>query len=329
MFLIKRSRIFVFVLALFVSCSNNQEADLNLRHLDHVAENINNELITIKNSIKNLGNDIGYKIPFEKEVQWDKEDKYHHTPGEAMFSSYHENCSAIYFPADKKITSRLQKTIINTEQLDSVFSCVVKQNPSISQVYFLDTSSFLRIYPYINVVNYLKNIDLTNLISFQTAKDRSFVSNNPYWINKPFADPYGRGWVFSCVKPVYFREHFIGIVAGDIRLHSIKNRYFSSNTEIIMIINNEGGIICLTREASKLINIPQCRDFQYFKPVTEDIYIFNSPSLLDHKNSNLRNAIKSLISGENKETFYIDNEKYTIYKSVIRETNWFLLKVIN
>jgi hypothetical protein len=330
MFLMKRSGIIILFFSLFVSCNNDQEADLNLRHLDHIAENINKDLITIKTNIINLGNELRYKIPFEKEVVWNLEEKYHRHPGGILFSEYNKNHSAVYFPANKEITKQLQKTIINTEQLDTVLNLTVRRNPSLSQVYFLDTSSFLRIYPYINVVNYLKNsVDLTKLVSFQTAQNKPFEDNHAYWVNKPFADPFGRGWIISCVEPVYFRDSFIGIVAGDISLHSMKTQYFSSSTEIILIINNEGGIICSTREASKLVNIPQCRDFQYFKPVTEDIFIFNSPSLLDHKNTDLSNAVESLISGENKETFYVDNEKYTIYKSVIRETNWFLLKVIN
>ncbi len=331
MFLKNRSSILFFIFfSLFISCNNDQELDLNLRHLNHIAENINNDLITIRTNIIDLGNVLCYKIPFENEIDWNPENKYHNHPGEILFSAYNKNQSAVYFPANKEVTDQLKKTIINTEQLDTNFNQIVKSNPSLSQVYFLDTASFLRIFPYINVVNYLKNdVNLTKLISFQTAQNKPFDDNNAYWVNQPFADPFGRGWIISCVEPVYFRDNFIGIVAGDISLHSIKNRYFSSNTEIILIINQEGKIICSTREASKLVNIPQCRDFQYFKRVTEDIYIFKSPSLLDHKNSDLCNAVKELISGEKKEVFYKNNEKYTIYKSVIRETNWLLLKVIN
>jgi hypothetical protein len=331
MFLLKRSSILFFIFFfVIVSCNNDQEVDLNLQHLDYIAENINDDLIEIKTNILNLGNEIGYKVPFEKEVVWDLEKKYHRHQGEILFSSFEKNHSAVYFPADKELTKQLQKTIINTEQLDTVFNLIVKRNPSLSQIYFLDTSSFLRIYPYINVINYLKSsVDLTKLVSFQTAQNKQFEDNHAYWVNKPFADPFGRGWIISCVEPVYFRDNFIGIVCGDIRLHSIKTRYFSSNTEIIMIIDDKGGIICSTRQASKLVNVPQCRDFQYFKPVTEDIYMFNTPSLLDHKNTDLSKAIESLLSGKNKDVFYIDKEKYTIYKSVIRETNWFLLKIIN
>ena len=94
-------------------------------------------------------------------------------------------------------------------------------------------------------------------------------------------------------------------------------------------MNNEGKVICSTKEASKITNIPQFRDFQYFRSVTKDIFIFNTPPLTKHKNKNFKKAINSLFSGKVKEEFYTENNKYTIYKSHIAETNWFLLKIIN
>ncbi len=82
---------------------------------------------------------------------------------------------------------------------------------------------------------------LTNLISFKLQKETIHARQSAYWTNQPFADPYGRGWILSCVEPIYYRDQFIGILSGDIRLHSMKNKYFSSSTEITLIIDNEGG----------------------------------------------------------------------------------------
>ena len=110
MFLMKRSGILLFVFSLFVSCNNDQEMDLNLKHLDHIAETINTDLTTVKTEIINLGNILRYKIPFEEEINWNTKNKYHNHPGEILFSSYNENHSAVYFPANKEITKQLKKT---------------------------------------------------------------------------------------------------------------------------------------------------------------------------------------------------------------------------
>ena len=112
-------------------------------------------------------------------------------------------------------------------------------------------------------------------------------------------------------------------------MHTIKNKYLSSDTELLLLTDFEGNIICCTREAAKVINIPLTREFRYYKPVTETIFMYNNPSLKNHPNKNLRKAVNSLLSGKNKETFFNNNKKYTIYKSQIKETDWLLLKIIN
>jgi len=322
--------IIIVVLFIFLSCDNNPGEDLNLKHLDHIAGCINHDLSLVKNEMFNLSNSLQYKIPFDKEVKAFPKEKYHYHSGEILFCTYSNSQSAVYYPADKNITNQLRKTIINSEQLDTLFIRSIRNHPLLSQVYFLDTNSFLRIYPYIDVVSYLKSsVDLKEFIPYQTAKNKPIIHNKAYWVNHPFADPYGRGWIIACTEPIYYRDHFIGILSGDVTLKSLKNKYLSSDTEQMVLTDNSGKILCCTKEAAKITNIPPLREFHYYNPVTEDIFACNKPSLVNHKNKNLRNAIKSLLSGKNKEVFLIDNKKYTIYKSQIKETDWLLLKIIN
>ena len=327
-----KGSIYYFLVLLFFtySCKPAQESDLNLKHLDNIADNINADLKSIKDEIINLTIEVQYKVNFEENTTLKLDDKYHFHKNEILFVSYDENHSAVYYPAENGISDDIKKIIINSEKLDSFFIESIRKNPILSQVYFLDTNSFLRIYPYIDVISYLKNsVDLTKLISFQSVKFKPLISENAYWINQPFADPYGRGWIISCVEPLYFRDRFLGIISGDVPLRTIKTKYFSSNDQMILMTNSEGKIICCTKESTKVTNIPQYRDFQYYKPVVDDVYIFNNCSLLEHKNKNFRNAFKALLDGHVKEEFTIDSKKYTIYKSQIRETNWYLFKIIN
>lgn len=326
-------RSFYFLLIFFsvlFSCSNEQKEDLNLKHLNYIAANINSDLIQIKNEILNLSSIIQYKIPFDREISNWPSDNYYFKNREVLSSKHENSSSAVYLPGQKEISSQLQKTIVNSELLDTIFKSSIERNALLSQVYFLDTNSFLRIYPFVDVYGYLKgSIDLREYVSYQTANNKPFLDDDVYWVNSPFADPYGRGWIIACVEPLYYRERFIGIVSGDITLRSLKEKYFSSDTELMLLTDAEGKLICCTRQAAKIIDIPVLREFQYFKPVTEDIFRFNNPSLTLHKNTGLRKAIKSLLMGENKEVFYVDNKKCTIYKSYIKETNWVLFKVIN
>ncbi len=326
-----KARVYIIwiLFSIFCSCNKNQEADLNLKHLNHVAQSLNNDLVKVANDITDLSKDIQYKISFDKNTNSFSTDKYHYYPGQVLFCSYHETQSAVYYPANKNI-ERIKNIIVNSEQIDPFFKGTINKNPLLAQVYFLDTNSFLRIYPYINVVNYLNSsINLTQLHAYKSFNDKPYNEERAYWLNKPFADPYGRGWVVSCVQPVYYHDKFLAILSGDITLHSIKNKYFGSDSEIMILTDQKANLICCTREASKIFNVPINREYRYYKPVTECIFMYSNPTLTNHENKNFRKAVHSLLAGKNKETFYIDNKKYSIYKSNITETNWLLLKIIN
>jgi len=327
-------KIFFFIIlavsSILCSCKKKQTEDINLQHVEHIAKCINSDLCSIKDNIYSLASELQYKIGFDKKITTFPNEKYSYNSGEVLLCSCKETNSSVYYPADRTLTNQLKKIIINSEKLDTFFTNSINKNPLLSQIYFLDTNSFLRIYPQINVTNYLRSsVDLKNLISYQTVKRKALIHDKAYWINHPFVDPYGRGWIISCIEPIYYRDCFIGILSGDIRMHSLKEKYFSSGTESILLIDQKGKIICCTKEAGKIISIPQLREYQYFKPVTENIFIYNNLTITEHINKKVRKAIKSLLSGGNKDSFFIDNKKYTIYKSHIRETDWLLLKIIN
>lgn len=317
-------------LILFYSCKNKTKNDLNLIHLNHIAENINHDLKKISGDIIELSNKIQHSIQFDEQTEINLKNKYQYNADNIFNVQYQRNESAVFFPANKSITSDIKRRIIQTEKLNPLFDKIIKDNPLLAQMYFLDTTSFLRIYPYINVVNYLNSsVDLTEMISYKTVENIPFNNLEAYWVNTPFADPYGRGWVISCSEPIYYRDKFIGVISGDVTLKSIKTKYFSSNTESFFMTTKDGKLVCCTKEAAKIINISPCREFQYFKPVIEDIFIFNRPSLCNHQNEKLKKEFNKLLNGNFVGEFLINNTFYKMYKSHIPETDWYLFKIIN
>lgn len=320
----------IIIFTLTYSCTNKSGEDVNLKHLNMVADKMNAELKTISDNVIELSYKISHSIDFEAPFNKDFSKFYHYNNDQVMFTTFRNNNSAVYYPSNQELSESLQRRIINTEKLDAFFTDIVRSNPLIAQVYFLDTSSFLRIFPYIDVISYLKSApDLTRLITYKTIAKKPFNSRNAYWIANPIADPYGRGWVISCGEPIYYRDILKGIVSIDIPVRSIKSKYFSSNTELQFLLNKEGKLIACTKEAGKILNAPSYKEFQYYKPVEQDIYMFSSPSLKEHQNKSLKEAIENLLDKKTHDSFYIDNKKYKIYKSYIPQTDWYLFKIIN
>src|SRR6056297_1054 len=310
------------------SCRNNKKSeDLDLVQLNGVAENINKNLQQISKDLKEVTLYATYNIPYNNPVAWDdagytKKNQYPFTPGQ-------KNSSAIYLPENKTLNAHLKKIIVHSKRMDSLFIKFVNDNSFVQQVYFLDTTSFLRIYPFTDVSRcFSKSIELTNRLPYQKVYHNPFIEEESYWVETPYADLYGHGWIISCVEPVYYREQFIGILSADIPIKNFLQKYFQSPSEILILTDKKGNVICTTPQGSKRFNIPIYREFIYYKPVTRDILMYNSPSLAKHENKRLRNAINKILEGSCKENFYINSEKYTIYQAKIKETNWLLLKII-
>ncbi|MBI9054824.1 MAG: cache domain-containing protein [Bacteroidales bacterium] len=315
---------------LCVSCNKKNSCDSNLNQINSIAEKINYDLISLREDIVSLSNHIQYKVPFNNTISWESTKKYKYHNNKFLISDFAENQSAIYLPSNKKLDLSLKKIIVNSEILDSVFDNTIRRNAILSQLYFLNTNSFLRIFPFVDIAKHLNsNINLLNLNPYKTINNKPFVDDKAYWMSKPFADPFGRGWIVSCVEPINYRNKFIGILSGDISIDNLQKKYLSSNTEILLLINKDCELITSTKEGTKFLNIPQYREFQYYKPVETDLYLYKTPILLEYKNKNFKNAVKKLIEGETNTDFIFENKKYSIYISHIEEPNWYLLKITN
>lgn len=323
--------VLAFIIIIFVfSCNRKTIEDANVKHLNNLANTINSDLNSVSQSVIELTSKIQIGIPFEDPVNKNFEKYYYYKNDQVLYTSFKENNSAVYYPANKEITKALKNRIINTEKLDPLFSEITIDKSLIEQVYFLDTNSFLRIYPYVDVINYLKSsVDLTTLMTYKNIERAPFNSKKGYWVKNPYADPYGRGWIISCSQPIYYRDCFKGIISGNISVKTIKDNYFSSNTESLFLLNHEGKLIVWTKEAGKIINAPVYKEFQYYKPVESDIFIYCSPSLIEHQNKSLKKAIDNLLKNKTSEEFNISNKRYKIYRSYIPETDWYLFKIIN
>jgi hypothetical protein len=319
---------FLSVLLINLSCKNKEGKDLNIKHLNQVAKNINSDLQNTSMDLQNLAFFLKYKVPFDDAVSWDNTN-YHRKSHPFYFATYKEKASAIYLPGNIKLTEEIKKRIINSEILDSLFIKFINDNVFVHQIYFLDNHSFLRIYPYIDIARYFTDlVNLKEFLPYQKVKQKPLLEDNSYWVETPYADPYGRGWIVSCVEPVYYRDEFIGIIAADIPLKNLLQEYFRNHSQILILTDQEGNVICNTKKGSKLFNIPGFKEFHYHKPVTKNILIYNSPPLAEHQDKSVRKAIKKLLGGDIKAHFYLDGKKYTIYKAEIKETNWLLLKII-
>ena len=212
---------YIFLLPFFLflmSCSSKQDEDLNYIHLKEVATGLSNDLNKISKDLVNSVHIIQNQIDFLQEVNTEKINEARIRESNGTYLEYAENSVATFLPITVELNNSIQKVIVNSKPIDSLLIKICKKNSLVVQSYFLDTNSFLRIFPYIDAnKQYLSTTKLNKLFAFQSVHNKPF-NENAYWISEPFADPSGRGWIISCVSPIYYRNEFFGILSADIML---------------------------------------------------------------------------------------------------------------
>jgi len=319
----------LFFLLFIMSCGKKQDEDLNYIHLKQVATSLSNDLSSISKDVVNAAQIIHHKIDFLREVNAEIVNEDETRESNTIYLEYAKDSVATFLPITVELDNSLQKIIANSKPIDTLIVKICKNNSLVAQSYFLDTNSFLRIFPYINVnKQYLPNVKLNQFIAFQSVFNKPF-NENAYWLNEPFADPSGRGWIISCTSPIYYQDQFFGIISADIMLKSVCEKAFSSPYEMWIIINLRGEVLGCTKMAATFFNIPTLKEYSYFKPIDRDVFMTGHPSLLNHQKKEIQKAISSVIEGKNKAEFIYNSRKTTIYSLKIKETEWLLLKIIN
>lgn len=328
----KKQLLFIIFLISIISfsCTKQQKIEESKAILKSLGNKINTDLTNLRQDIEELTNNLSYKIPYYSDFDFDFNQKFYSDNHKNLINCNSKANSAIFLSNDVILSDSLKKFIANSEAFDSLFKQVLEKNILISQIYFLKKNSFLRIFPYIDIEKHIAgNFDLLNTITYKLSSDKPFIEHHAYWLDKPFADPFGRGWVLSCSEPVYYRNNYQGIVCGDISINELKLNYLSSNNDIIILVNRNLELIAATKEGEKFLNIPAYREFQYYKPILENINLYSHAFVKEHNSEGFKKALGEMQSGKMQSNFYLNNTKYTLISEQINETGWYILQIVN
>lgn len=298
--------------------------------IDQLASKINKDLVSLRQDIEFLTNSLSYKIPFDKALDAHFDELYSFSNNKSLVYKSKERKSAVYITNKTGLNESLKKFIVNSQVFDDLFKKLVDQNILLSQIYFLKDDGFIRIFPYVDIDKFIApNFDLLQLESYRSTKEKPFVENSAYWNDQAFADPFGRGWIITCTEPVYYRNNYIGSLSGNLSVNELKLNYLSSNKDAIILVNSNFELIAATKKGEEFLSIPSYREYQYYKPISENTVLYKHSYLLDNKNESFKASIHDIRSGKEQSSFYYKNKKYSILSYRIEETAWYLLKIIN
>ncbi|MCX7833989.1 MAG: cache domain-containing protein [Ignavibacteria bacterium] len=330
--------IVILLVFLFFSCGSkrlsNDEVRTHLNALDELENLLKKDFDTITKIMENVANFTTqlYSNPI---INHKNIDNYVINDNGVMHKRKDDGKSAVFVSGLHKVDDRIKNIVYMTEPLDSIFKAVMdysyeKLDTNIVQIYYNDRYSYNRIYPFLDVlVQYEPKIDITKFNFYYLADKVHNPEKKVVWIFEPYVDPAGRGWMISCIVPVYYNDTLQGVLGVDITIKKMMRKYLSKDHHNVMILHKNGTIIAANNHIAELLFIPPYEEHKYFGTISENTFKPESHKILNHKIKEFREYFNKLLT-ETVEYHYFEynNRCYHFISNPIPEFDWILVKTI-
>lgn len=244
-----------------------------------------------------------------------------------LYKPLNDEGSAVFVSGYYPISNEIKKFVSTTNILDAKFKKTITDfAPLISQIYFIDKRSIIRIYPFIEVLT---------LFESKTNFEKKAVLNYPPIQNnteKPTQiesasnfSPTLRGCAISLNTPVYNNKQLVGVVGYNITIESIKEKYFHDKMKDIILTDSIGNIIFMNTKMAEILNLSALQK----NTAEQDIKTNPQYCLATTKNKEMRTIFMNIIKNKQEvTTFNLNKEEITLISYRIPELNWYLIKIL-
>lgn len=330
----KNTILYLIAAIILTGCaqSSQKTIDKQKRTLVEKADSINNDLFIVRNEVKLLAGQIEYLyLKQDSILPGIDKSKYQMASNGVFTKPVDDGGAAIFVSGYYPVTEEVKKIVYFTEPIDPTLIEIVSRFPEIVQVYYNDKYAFNRIYPFFDVLSqYEAKMNIPEFNFYYLADAKHNPERNAVWVNEPYIDPAGRGWMLSAIAPVYYKDSLVGVPGIDITVNTITERYVKDNPgNLTMIIDNTGTIVSAQEAILTLLAFPPLTDHKYIETIKQDTYRKGSYNLKLSKEENVR-MIGAEILDHNIDLLEteINGTKLTVLAAPIKEMDWHLIKVI-
>ncbi len=241
--------------------------------------------------------------------------------------------SSLYYSSTTNIGQKEKEKAIFTENMDRTFKNIVDHNPLIVSAYFNSYDNMNRIYPYIENIDkqYGSIIIMKNFNFYYLADAKHNPKREPVW-TEAYLDPAGKGWMISCVFPIYNGDFLEGVSGFDITIETIVNDIlgrslpFDSN---MMLINHNGTVTAMNSSISDLVGLKEEKKHNYTSE-------YMKSTITKPKEFNIYKTDKILFKHISKmiekdiqvDSLVISSKEYVLFKENISNTKSTLIMLV-
>ncbi len=326
-------KLYIFFLIILISCTEDYSDKIKSgsKEAGEIAARINSDFRKIRIAVSDLA--VKTKeiiLHADKYAELEPKNKYKaHSTG-VLYKPGNDGGSALYLSAATNKTKEVWQYIRATASLDSAFKHIIESSPEIAQVYYNDRYNMNRIYPFIDVIGqYPVKLVMKNYNFYYLADRRHNPERKAVWVNDPYVDPAGRGWMVSVITPVYYKNELLGVPGIDVTINTIFDRYIPTAQKNIMIIDRKGVLVTAPENIVSLLSMPPLKKHKYIETIKSDTYREDDYNLFKSRMAEVRNAAKMIIK-EGNRLVEMKSEKmdYIIISEPIKEIEWTICKFI-
>ena len=256
-------------------------------------------------------------------------------PNGIFYKTEDNNGSSVCFLNVKKIKigkKEIQKAI-KTEAFDLSFKNFTQSNPNIVAVYLNTYDSMNRYYPFIKDVysQYDPIMDIPHFNFYYEADLKHNSSKKPVWTDV-YLDPAGKGWMASCIVPVYNKTFLEGVVGIDLTINAFVENILSLNLPWdaeAFLIDSKGTILAMPEKLELLFGLKELKKHTYTNSIKNDTFKPEDFNILKSKNPIFSKTIKEIYTGKkNLSELMINGKEYILSQQIIKETGWRFLVIV-
>ena len=322
----------IICLVLICSCGPDKEkmGREEKNRLEIITRQISNDFLTIKNRIKALADQIA--VLYEHQDQYDysaHRETYGLSPQGVLYKTEDDGGAAVFVSGAVPVDDRIRRIVAFTSPLDETFKTIIRQLPSVVQVYYNDEFSYNRIYPFFDVLSqYEPGMDIPAFNFYYLADQKHNPDKKAVWVDEPYVDPAGRGWMISAIAPVYYNDRLVGVPGLDVTVNKIIDKYLDGQPSVF-ILDKTGVLVAVNHKLVHLLSLPPLENHEYLETIKSDKYRKNDYNLLKSKDRTIREMAISIITGQqNAYSFSIDKKNYMAVSVAMDDLSWTLVSIL-
>ena len=199
--------------------------------------------------------------------------------------------ASVFVPANTELDESILAELNTTAYLDFSTPQLLKANPSILAIYYINPKGIVRYYPNIKLASLLpSDFDATERPYYKITAPLFNPQRLTRW-TIPYVDAAGGGLVVTTASPVYIGDEFSGVVAADIQLSRVTEQISSikiGDTGYAFMIDDAGRVISMPPAGYAMFGINP----QELKP--EDFF---KQTILGAGSSELRAISNRMVAG--------------------------------